>query len=209
MKEIIKYVVITLIIIVGVVLVVFIYNDEEKNEELVTINDITVSTTIINQSKFFVDIKGAVKRPGVYLVEEGTIVNDVIKLAGGLKSNATTKNINLSQLVKKEMVIYVYTKNEITKQKVEQINDVTCTTNIIEIKENIPNEVTTQEQNKLVNINTASKEELMSLPNIGSSKADSIIIYRKDNKFNTIEDIMKVSGIGESYFEKIKDYITV
>ena len=63
--------------------------------------------------------------------------------------------------------------------------------------------------NSLISINTASLEELKTLPGIGESKANSIIKYRETSSFNTIEDIKNVSGIGESLFEKIKDYITV
>lgn len=158
-------------------------------------------------SEFYVDIKGAVKHPGVYLVNENNIIKDIIDLAGGLKSNATTSNLNLAEKVTSAMVITVNTKSELTTLKPSTTtttnNKTECTTRIISDCGN------TEENSKLVNINTASKEELMSVPNIGASKADSIIIYRSENSFKKIEDIMNVSGIGETLFVKIKDHITV
>lgn len=158
-------------------------------------------------SEFYVDIKGAVKNPGVYLVNEDNIIKDIIDLAGGLKSNATTSNLNLAEKVTSAMVITVNTKSELTTKKTTtQVSNNTstiCTTKIIS------NCDEPDETSKLVNINTASKEELMEVPNIGASKADSIIIYRSENKFTKIEDIMNVSGIGETLFVKIKGYITV
>lgn len=160
-------------------------------------------------SEFYVDIKGAVKNPGVYLVSENNIIKDVIEMAGGLKSNATTSNLNLSKKVTNEMVITVLTKSELaslstTTSTTTQAVSTTCTTKIIS-----DCDTSSLTSETLVNINTASKEELMSVPNIGASKADSIIIYRAENKFNKIEDIMNVSGIGETLYAKIKDYITV
>lgn len=158
-------------------------------------------------SEFYVDIKGAVKNPGVYLVNENNIIKDIIDLAGGLKSNATTSNLNLAEKVTSAMVITVNTKSELTTKKttvpVNNSNNDACTTKIVS---DCGDE---DKASKLVNINTASKEELMSVPNIGASKADSIIIYRNEKKFTKIEDIINVSGIGESIFVKIKDYITV
>lgn len=157
--------------------------------------------------EFYVDIKGAVKNPGVYLVNENNIIKDIIDMAGGLSKNATTSNINLSEKVKSEMVIIVNTKSELTTKKTTtsttNSNNTICTTRVINSCDD------EKEENKLININTASKEELMKIPNIGESKADSIIIYRNENRFNKIEDIINVNGIGEALFVKIKDYITV
>ena len=124
-----------------------------------------------------------------------------------ISKNATTSNINLSEKVKSEMVIIVNTKSELTTKKTTtsttNSNNTICTTRIINSCDD------EKEENKLININTASKEELMKIPNIGESKADSIIIYRNENRFNKIEDIINVNGIGEALFVKIKDYITV
>ena len=195
-------------IYIGIVVVLFISifginylsNDTQEINSNISFVDDSVETTTEDINSFYVDIKGAVKKPGVYKVSEDMIVNDLIKLAGGLTKNAYTKNINLASKLKEGMVVYVYSKNEMTTTKI--LNDV---------KYEVPssNEETTTVTTGKVNINTASKEELMTLSGVGESKAIAIIDYRSKNRFNTIEDIMNVSGIGESAFAKIKEYITV
>lgn len=170
-----------------------------------------------------VDIKGAVKNPGVYELKIGTRIIDVIKRAGGLNSNADTSVNNLSKYIEDEMVIIIYTKEEVNnfdkileEQKNNEnlcinyngvVNNDSCT-NIFDEKDN--NENSNLEVDTKISLNTASLELLMTLPGIGESKAESIINYReKEGSFEKIEDIMNISGIGESTFEKIKDYITV
>lgn len=181
-----------------------------------------------NNFKIHIDVKGAVKKPGVYEVDNNTIINDVIKLAGGFTSNAYQNGINLSKKVTDEMVIYVYTKTEIKKYEEDNstlnvVSNESCTTpnyniyecvsdkeSIIEIGENSSKDDNNQSDSKIVNINTASVQELMTLTGVGESKAQAIIKYREENgKFNNINEIMNVSGIGEKAFEKIKDFITI
>ncbi len=200
--------IISLILFSGLVLSIIINYSLSLKSSDVFANEECVCEETQLPSEFYVDIKGAVKHPGVYLVNENNIIKDIIDLAGGLKSNATTSNLNLAEKVTSAMVITVNTKSELTTQKPSTTTTTTnnkteCTTRIISDCGN------TEENSKLVNINTASKEELMSVPNIGASKADSIIIYRSENSFKKIEDIMNVSGIGETLFVKIKDHITV
>lgn len=206
MKAKLKYIIIAIIILVALVVsyVLSLDNKEVSAENVeITKTDVTNVT-----SKVYVDIKGSVKKPGVYQVSADSIVWDIVNLSGGFTKNAYTKNINLSQKVKDEMVIYVFSKNEMLKMNENVKTDTTCTTNII----NYDNCITTEKNEistVLVNINTASKEELMNVSGIGASKADSIIAYRIKTPFSKIEDIMNVSGIGESLFDKIKKYITV
>jgi len=191
--------------------------------------------------KVFVDIKGEVKVPGVYELNDTERVIDVIKKANGLTSRADTSYINLSKKVKDEMVIIIYSKNEIKEyeksleeNKIKEIikyeviekelpcpntTNESCINTKIEDKKvdnstkednNIEKETTKiDETNKLVNLNTATKDELLTLSGIGESKADLIIEYRNTNKFNSIEDLKNVKGIGDSLFEKVKDSITV
>ena len=174
----------------------------------------TLSASEKVQDKIFVDVKGAVKKPGVYEMNSSDRVVDAIKMAGGLKSNASTNNINLSKVVSNEMVIYVFTKSEITTKavsevpcKCETITVNNCTDNDASTDNKEGDETSTSDK---VNINKASKEELMKLKGLGESKADAIITYRTNNgEFKTIEDIKNVSGIGEALFDKIKDFITV
>ena len=177
-------------------------------------------------SEFYVEIKGAVNSPGVFKVNSDNIINDVINMAGGLKNNAYTKNINLSKNVSKEMVVYVYTNYEYsllnTKEETTECNcpkqDISvCTdkgTSIITSDENKPEEVPNSnsepENNNKVNINIASKETLTSLSGIGDAKAQKIIDYRNENGlFKSIEDLKNVTGISEKLFEQIKEFITI
>ena len=169
-------------------------------------------------AKYYIDIKGFVKKPGVYEVTADNIVNDCIKLAGGLLKNADTTTINLSKKVSSEMVIYIPKKEEVIK---------TTTNTTVTKDQEIPNDAVASDNNKsnssiskdnntqtpnrtLVNINTATIQELTTLSGIGDAKAQDIIDYRTLNgNFKTIEDIKNVSGIGEALYAKIKDYITV
>ena len=165
--------------------------------------------------KLYFDIKGSVKKPGVYEFNQGDRIIDAINKAGGLTKNATTNNLNLSKKLTNEMVIYVFNKNELTTTKAfEQVNNVAeCKCETIEVNncvdKNTTNESTNNETTK-ININTDSKEKLMTISGIGSSKADAIIEYRtKNGNFKTTEDIINVSGISKTIYDKIKDTITV
>ena len=196
---------IVVVLIIGLFSINLLYKDDNTiNNDIAFVDEVVTTTN--NTNTFYVDIKGAVKKPGVYQVNDSMIVNDLIKLAGGLNKNAYTKNINLATKLKEGMVIYIYNKNELTNSTSNIIkSDITCTTQIIEYKDN----QTTSVSDGLININTASKEDLMTLTGIGESKAIAIIEYRNKTPFKTIEDLMNVSGIGESAFAKIKSSITV
>lgn len=163
----------------------------------------------------YVDIKGAINNPGVYEMDYDSRIIDVIKEAGDLTEEADTSLLNLSKKVDDEMYIIIYTKEEMQKYKEELIPTKTI---IKEVEKKIvcPDDdndaclITSNSNNtSKININTASKEELESLPSIGESKANKIIEYREKNKFESIEDIKNVSGIGDSLYEKIKDNIEV
>ena len=178
-----------------------------NNESTQKIDDnpiafVSVEETTVSEKHFYVDIKGSVNKPGVYFVSEGMIVNDVIELAGGLKKNAYTDNINLSLKLKNEMVIYVSNKNEMISTTKKVLNDAKITEESKTINDNSSNK-------GLVNINTASIEELLTVNGIGKSKAEAIVAYREKETFKKIEDIKNVSGIGDALFEQIKNSITV
>lgn len=208
MKAKLKYIIIAIIILVALVVsYVLSLDNKDVSAENVEITKTDVANVT---SKVYVDIKGSVKKPGVYQVSADSIVWDIVNLSGGFTKNAYTKNINLSQKVKDEMVIYVFSKSEMSKMNNTVKTDTACTTNVINYDNCITTEKNaTETSTSLVNINTASKEELMTVSGIGASKADSIIAYRIKTPFSKIEDIMNVSGIGESLFDKIKKYITV
>lgn len=203
-------------IIVLLILILFILFTKEEKEDITTDASIsileTTTTKISLSDEYYVDIKGAVKKPGVYLVTKGSIVNDVINKAGGLKSNAYTGNINLSEVTTESMVIYIYNTSEIKKMTTPILTNTTCTTNVIKVDNCISTTTkvnTNQPTNNKININTATLDELMTLSGVGKSKAESIIKYRNESKFESIEDIKNVSGIGEALYDSIKDNITV
>ena len=179
--------------------------------------------------KIKVDIKGFVKEPGVYEMNENDRVIDVIRKAGGLIEKSNTEYINLSKKLIDEMIIIIYSDDEIEKFKEidkeviyieyecicpDNKNDAciskedTVNTNGIKEKEDASNETKEEENDSLISINNGTLEELMTLSGIGESKAKAIIEYREKNgEFKKIEDIMNVSGIGEAAYSKIKDNI--
>ena len=166
-----------------------------------------------NIKKIIIDIKGEVTNPGVYELTETNNVNDAINMAGGLTQKSDTSNINLSKKLSDEMVIIVYSKDEIKKMKEDsKITCPPCNNACIDKKDEKSKliESDTKQENVKININTATKEELLLLNGIGESKAEAIIEYRnKNGQFLNIEEIKNVSGIGESAYEKIKDQITI
>lgn len=220
-KDILIIILIVIILGLGGLILIGLNKKDNKNEDKVIVEkkeevSIEENINIIEEvlEYYVVDIKGAVKKPGVYKVVKGSIVNDVISLAGGLKSTANTKYINLSYEVNNHDVINIYTNTEVKNSNIKM--ECSCPTVDISSCDNssiITNNGTSSNNGSSVsgkvNINTASKEELMNISGIGESKALAIIEYRNNTKFNTIEDIKNVSGIGDSLYNTIKDSITV
>ena len=179
-------------------------------------------------SNVIVDIKGYVSNPGVYSLSGDKRIIDVINMAGGLLEDANTDYINLSKRVTDEMVIVIYSNNEVEKYKKtsdkiiyieyecvcpDNINDA-CITDKDTVNTPANSESTNDKidnediKDNKISINTATIDELMTLNGIGESKAKAIIKYREENgPFKKTEDIKNVSGIGDSAYEKIKDYI--
>lgn len=185
-------------------------NDIEKtlsnSEELIS-NTLEEPKVTEAKETIRVDVKGMVKKAGVYELAKDSIVNDAIKKAGGLTSKADTTNVNLSKSLTNEMVIYIPKKEEVTKSTV---NDALVDkSNSVGFIDNESSNETTNTTTK-VNINTATLKELITLSGIGESKAQAILEYRtKNGNFKTLEDLKKVSGIGEAAYEKIKDNICI
>lgn len=166
-----------------------------------------------------VDIKGEVNTPGIYTVKDGSRVIDVIRLAGDLTTEADTSVLNLSKKVTDEMVIIVYSYDEVanftlTKEQEEIEQEACLNQNGIANNACIEDSTTDSNTNSEVisgkiSINTATLEELMTLPGIGEAKADAIIKYREEvGPFQSIEELKEVSGIGDSIFDEIKESIT-
>lgn len=139
----------------------------------------------------YVDVCGAVTCPGVYLLRSGSRVFEAIQMAGGLKADADTRNLNQAAVITDGQKLYIHTVGEIPAELPGQ----TGTESISDGK---------------VNINTASREELMTLPGIGEAKADAMIAYRQEKGlFSSVEEIKNISGIKEGVYSKIADSIKV
>ncbi len=176
------------------------YNYQTVNEESLysaSKNDNEIISSNENQnSKIYVYICGCVKSPGVYPCAEGTRVYEIIDMAGGLTEEAYVEALNLADIVQDKDKIYVPDMESFQNQENLSGSDI-----------DIEN---SSKKSSLININTASLSELTTLPGIGESRAKDIIEYRtKQGKFNCKEDIMKINGIKEAAYSKIKDYITV
>ena len=187
-------------------LICYIKSNKNNQEEILTLNEVTEKITTKNIEKQYIDIKGSVKKPGVYEFKKNDRVIDAINMAGGLLKNANTSNVNLSQKLTSEMVIYISNNNEIKNNDNKISCDTKCKIEVIEVN----NCIDENNKNNKININTATIEDFSSLNGIGEAKAKSIIEYREMNgNFKSIEDIKNISGIGESLFNKIKDNITI
>lgn len=142
--------------------------------------------------EWMVDIKGEVRNPGVYPVEQNMRVYDVIELAGGLKDEANTATLNFAQQLSDQMMIYVPHKDE----------------EVVSVQSQLPSE--NAAETDLINLNEADVTALLTLPGIGEKKAQLILQYRTDNgSFTNIEQLMEVKGIGQKTFDALKEQITV
>lgn len=161
--------------------------DADMTVEIRTSADGTTEEIKITETSVYVHVAGHVVNPNVYVVPADYRIYQVIEMAGGFLEDADVSMLNLADKVSDGMKIMVYAVGEVPSSSYVQ-----------------------SEAGGLININTATKEQLMTLSGIGESKAMTIIEYRKQNGgFNTIEDIMKIPGIKEETFSKIKEYITV
>ena len=203
-KKIIILVSFIIFIIFLIIIKISIYKDNNVYVDIDEDRDVELNEKENNNKDnelFYVDIKGAVVNPGVYALDSNKRIIDAIKMAGGFLDNSDTSLINLSKYIEDEMVIVVYTREEL-----ESNNNIDYSFNDAYYDVGSSNNI----DKVLININVASFDELISLSGIGEVKARAIIAYREENgKFNNIEDIKNVSGIGNSVYEKIKDFITV
>lgn len=149
-------------------------------------------------SNIKVDIKGAVKDPGVYEIKKESRVTDLINLAGGVTEGADLNATNLSTKLKDEDCIVIYKKGDIEK--------------IQNLQSSIGNSIVSKLESKdtIININTARKEELKTLTGIGDAKAEAIIKYREENGgFKFAKELTKVDGIGEKTLSKFIDKVDI
>lgn len=149
----------------------------------------------------YVDLKGAVAKPGVYALPLGSRLFDVIEMAGGLLPDAATQSLNQALLLNDQMLIYIFTHEEYAAEEEENMK-------LLSIVEEDSGLLSQQAQ--LVNINTANASELETLPGIGPKKASAILQFRQENgSFKGIEGLLEVSGIGQKTFDQLAPFITV
>lgn len=176
----------------------FIQVETEKGE--------TIEENLVEERSLqhiYVDIKGAVRCPGMYQLEHGTRVYDVIQAAEGLTDDAASDTINLARLLEDQMMIYIPTLGEV-EANVTHSNNLTDQPNFL-----LP-QTESAGSSDLVNINSADQAQLETLPGIGPAKAQAIIQYRQDfGSFKNVQDLLEVSGIGEKTFKQLEDMVTV
>lgn len=191
------------LVVIFILLILVINSESKKKESLTeefwlesstdTIEDAVAESTRVATLNWVVDVKGAVVNPGIYDVEPDMRVQHVINLAGGFLAEAETSQLNLSQIITDQMMIYVPLKGELLSDSVS--------TTISPFEESSV---------KKVNINKASDVELQVLPGIGEKKAAQIVAFRNENGSYTLkEDLMNVNGIGQKTFDGLKDLITI
>jgi len=186
-----------LIISVAIVVLVYIlfFNEEDINESDLELHRSLINSEVEDNGNLddnraehivIVDIKGEVKSPGVYEVDQTSRVNDVIKLAGGFTEEADESHVNLAQKVQDEMIIIVPELDDLTSESYKI------------------------SEGEKVKINFATQEEIETLNGIGPAKAQAIIQYRDENGFfQKAEELLEVSGIGEKVLENIRDEIQI
>lgn len=159
-----------------------------ESEVLSEVQSTPVTESSTEPIKIYVHICGEVNNPGVYELAEGSRIFEAVEAAGGFTEEAAQASLNLAQVISDEEQIVILTQDEAAEKARQE----------------------REQAAGIVNLNTASKEQLMSLPGIGESRAEDIIRYRKESGgFQNIEEIMSVPGIKESAYLKIKDSITV
>lgn len=162
---------------------------EDVNEQDVKVDDLTSETESVC---IYVHVCGQIYAPGVYTLPEGSRIYELFELAGGFTEEADTDYWNQARMLQDGEMIYVPTKEEAKSHQWEN------------------EQSDAKEDSKKININTATKEELMTLPGIGETRALAILAYRQENgPFSSVEDLKNVEGIKDGVFSKMKDYIEI
>ena len=198
-KALLKILSIAVILLLALILKTHNSDSDEITIETSESETATTETEEISE-ELCVDISGAVEKPGVYLVESGTRLYELVEMAGGLRSDADINSINQAAFVEDGAKVIIPKANINAGEGEADAAD--AEVQVISVPES-------SETGGFVNINTASKEQLKTLSGIGDVMAERIIEYRQTNSFKKKEDIMSVKGIGSATYEKIKDKIII
>ena len=175
-------------------------NDNMEYDSSMKENTDNSNENNLEKNKIVVEIKGEVARPDVYQLEEGSIIKDLIDMAGGVTEEADLSCINRAEELVNHELIIIGNINDETESSVVQNSSVSS-------GNSTDND---SKSSTLININTADLEELKKITGIGDINAQSIIDYREANGgFKSLEELKNVDGIGDKTFEKIKDEITL
>ncbi len=200
-----KIIKIAVVVVIGILAMIYYISTKQESTDY---EDILSNTAVVEnkkeetvtkeeKTKIKVYVAGEVNIPGVIELEEGARIEDAIQGAGGVKAEADLKNINLAYEISDGEKIYIPNIAEAGTEE-ETVNASNASAS------------QSNHSNGKININKATATELITVPGIGASTAQKIITYREENgKFQAIEDVKKVSGIGDSKFESMKDYISV
>lgn len=186
-----KIVIVAISIIIVATIGIYIFKQTQENEKNYYETEENMETKEKNINQITIHITGEVNNPGIVMLDEGARIVDALEAAGGETQNADINKLNLAYVLEDGEKLYIPGKNEEGKEYITRGNG-------------------NQTETAKVNINTAQIEELSTLPGIGEATANKIIEYRKENgKFEKIEDIKNVAGIGDSKFQNIKEMLKV
>lgn len=201
------------IVLLGIAVFLLVTQQEKDDKELLIETSSTTEVTVDTKkeqdqandesksAKIYVDISGAVKQPGVYQLSEGARLFDLLKQVGGLTEDAAIQTVNQAMIIQDQQKIIILTQAQAESLDTENINNGNLEEKSVE--------KSPKDAEKL-NINQADLTQLQQLSGIGEKKAQAIIDYRNENgSFKTIEDLAKVTGIGEKTVEKLRDSITI
>lgn len=187
------------VLVVGVTL--FLLTPPADAEEEISLTDLAASEQVEelispsqSDTSLVIDVKGAVKHPGIYELPSDSRVYDAVEIAGGLREDADSTSINLAKKVSDEEVVYVATHDE-ERSIIEASSTSTSSEGA---------------KSNLINLNTATETDLQTISGIGAKRAADIIAYREQHgRFQSVDDLKQVSGIGDKSLEKIRPYVTV
>jgi len=198
-----KYCLIGICVVVGIIVILFTHKAPNNNLDMPVSTENTQSSSqkkLTTQSSdthsvAYVDVKGAVKQPGVYKLRQGLRAQDAIDCAGGVIVGADVNHVNMAQAVTDQQVLYVPMQGE---------NNTPIGAN------NGQSSASGDSQADVVNLNTATKEQLTKITGVGDKKADLILQYREQHgQFKVIDDLKEVSGFGDKSVDKIRDQLSI